>query len=378
MEPSSGQNPATLNDTSIAHGRRFRRTLSRPQVGRLKIEPRRIETLLWRLDPALRAVLLYGPDSGLVRERAETVSRSIVPDLTDPFRVIELSSRAIIADPPLLVDEVAALAFGGGRRVIRVRSAGDETAPSIAAALETAKGDALVVVEAGDLGPRSKLRSLFEASRTAAAIPCYVDDAERLADLIEQRFRQDGIGIAPEALGFLTDHLGGDRMVTRSEVEKLALYAGSGGRIELADAIACVGDSAGLSLDEIAFGVGEGDAGGMLRRLDRAYAEGNSPIAVLRAVARHFQRLHLAAGMVAAGERPEQALAALRPPVFFKQKDAFLLQLKRWPLNRLGTAIERLTEAEIGCKTTGLPDAALCARTLMELARAARREPRSG
>ena len=376
MDPGSGQNPATLNHAPIPEI--LDGAAERPPLPPLKIEPRRVEAFLRRPDPAVRAALVYGPDSGLVRERAEMLARAIVPDLADPFRVAVLSSRAILADPARLVDEVAAIAFGGGRRVIRLRSAGDETAPSIAAVLEDAKGDALVVVEADDLGPRSKLRLLFEASRTAAAIPCYIDDSERLADLIEQRLSQDGIAIAPEALDFLVEHLGSDRMVTRSELEKLTLYAGSGGRIDLADAVACIGDSAGLSLDEIAFAVGDGDAGRMLRGLDRAYAEGNSPVAVLRAVGRHLQRLHLAAGMVASGERAEQAVAALRPPVFFKQKDAFLLQLKRWPLSRLGMAIERLTEAEIGCKTTGIPDAALCARTLMELARAAQRQRRGG
>ena len=339
----------------------------------MKLDPRRVEGLLRQPDPKLRALLVYGPDTGLVRERAELLVRTVVPDPTDPFRVVVMTGRTLASDPARLLDEIDALAFGGGRRVIRIRSAGDEIALLLADAVANAKGDALVVVDADDLGPRSKLRTLFETSANAGAIPCYADEEGQVADLIRRRLRQDGIAIAADALDFLVARLGNDRMVTRSEIDKLALYAGNGGRLELADAIACAGNSADLSLDDIAFAVGDGDSRRALHGLDRAYAEGNSPVAILRGVARHFQRLHLAASMVAGGQRPDQAVGALRPPVFFKLKPPFLAQLRKWPTDRLGTALARLTETEIACKTTGMPDEALCARTLMEIAAAARR-----
>ena len=334
----------------------------------MKVEPRRLEAFLRK--PDVTAVLVYGPDQGLVRERADALARTAVPDLSDPFRVAVLTGRVLSADPARLADEAAAIAFGGGRRVIRVRDTGEEAALVLAPFLQDPKGDALVVIEAGELGPRSRLRTLFEASSAGAALPCYADTPESVAGLIETRLRQDRISIAPDALEFLVAHLGSDRLVTRGEVDKLALYAGPGTRVELADAMACVGDSGSLSLDEIAFAVGDGDVQALMRALDRAYAEGNAAVPILRAVSRHFQRLHLAAGLVEKGQRPDQAIGSLRPPVFFKLRDGFVAQLRRWPLAWLATAIERLTTAEVGCKTTGMPDQALCARTLIEIARA--------
>ena len=62
---------------------------------------------------------------------------------------------------------------------------------------------------------------------------------------------------SPEALAYLAANLGGDRQLTRRELEKLVLYKGdAGGRVELADALACVGDSADLTLDDLAYAVG--------------------------------------------------------------------------------------------------------------------------
>ena len=339
----------------------------------MKIKANRVDAFLRSPDAAVRAVLLYGPDAGLVRERAQALTLTVAGDLSDPFRVAELTGAAIRQDPPTLNDEAAALSLTGGRRVVRVRDAGDEVASVFEDFLTMASGDTLVIVEAGELSPRSKLRRLIEAADNATALPCYMDEGEALGGLIRATLGNDRITVEPDALAFLMANLGSDRMITRHELEKLALYAGEGGRIVLEDAIACVGDSATLSLQDIALAVANGDQAGLERSLTRAYAENLAPVAILRSVARHFQRLHLTAGHVAAGQSPERAVAALRPPVFFKVKGQFVAQLKRWPPIRLGATLELLTQAEISCKTTGIPAEVICARALMSVASGAGR-----
>ena len=72
----------------------------------------------------LRAALVFGPDAGLVQERAEKLLKSVAPDLTDPFNVADLSESVLLSDPARLADEAAAISMMGGRRVVRVRSAG--------------------------------------------------------------------------------------------------------------------------------------------------------------------------------------------------------------------------------------------------------------
>ncbi|HSV30176.1 MAG TPA: DNA polymerase III subunit delta, partial [Candidatus Omnitrophota bacterium] len=96
-------------------------------------------------------------------------------------------------------------------------------------------------------------------------------------------------------------------------------------------------------------------------------------VSVLRTLSRHFQRLHLAAGLMAQGKSVDQAMAALKPPVIFKAADRFKRQLSRWPADRLGRALELLLEAEAECKTTGMPAAESCSRAVMQLCRAAGR-----
>lgn len=352
----------------------------------MKVSASRINGFIRRPDPDVAAVLLFGPDSGLVRERADSLARSVVDDLSDPFRVVELTGAAIKSDPARLADEAAQLSMTGGRRVVRVRDATDGVAQVFESLLDAGRGGNLVVAEAANLGQGSSLRKLFEKAKNAAIIGCYEDGARELEGLIRETLGGHGLVASADAMAFLIDNLGGDRLVTRGELEKLVLYAGgdgdapAGGRpraIALADAEACIGDSAAASLDAVAYAAADGDAAALDRALERAFLEGESPVSALRAVQRHLQRLHWTLGKVERGEPPQTAMKSLKPQVIFKFEPAFRIQLRLWRTDRLAKALELATEAEIDCKSTGLPAAAVCHRALMRIAQAARAVARS-
>ena len=343
----------------------------------MKVSAAQAERFSESPDPKLCAVLAFGPDSGLVRERAERLARSVVADLSDPFRVTEMTGAQLSSDPARLADEMGAIAMTGGRRVVRLRDAADGQAGMLGDLLAAPQGDALLVVEAGDLPPRSALRKLFEQSDIAAALPCYKDDAQSLPAVIRQGLADLGFEVSPDALSFLAARLGADRQLTRRELEKLALYMGraangdngSGGRrVELQDAMACVGDTAALTLDDLVYAVGDSDLAALERVLDRSLLEGLSAIAILRAAANHFHRLHYVSGLVKSGMPAGEAVKRLRPPLFWKVADRFKRQAAAWAPDQLAKALNRLLEAEMACKSSGAPADVLASRALLEIA----------
>lgn len=344
----------------------------------MKVPPRQIAAFLKRPDPSARAILVYGPDTGLVRERAEVLARTVLERLDDPFRVAELVASALADDPARLADEAAAISFTGGRRVVRVREAGDRHTEVFREFFRTTPGEALVVVEAGDLGPRSSLRRLFETAPAGAALPCYADNEATLAGLVRTVLGEHDLTIEADALEHLVRNLGGDRQVSRRELEKLVLYMASEGpnaTVRLADVQACVGDGAAVGLEDVAFAAAGGDAATLDRALSRCFDGGESPVAVLRAAAGHLQRLQLARALHDSGDSVEAALKALKPPVFFKRGPAFKAQLGAWTTAHLAAAIEIITEAELYCKTTGMPAAAICRQALFRISANARAGP---
>jgi DNA polymerase III subunit delta len=337
----------------------------------MRLPPARVASFLRRPDADIRAVLLYGPDAGLVRERAEILARVVCPDLHDPFRLADLAAATLAADPARLADEAAQVALMGGNRVVRVREASDALAPLFARFLIDPKGDALVVVEAGDLPARSALRRAFDEAAAAASIGCYPDSPRDLAAVIRESCTEHHVAVSRDAIEFLVAHLGGDRLLTRAELEKLTLYAGDGGRIGLDDARLAIADSAPLSLDDALLATAEGDAAALDRALGRVFQEGESPVSVIRALLRHLQRLHLLAARVASGGTIDEAIRTARPPIFFRDQDSWRRQLQRWTEARLRPVLDRAAAAEFRMKQTGLPAELICREALLGITGAA-------
>ncbi len=316
----------------------------------------------------LIAALIYGPDQGLVRERANALAKSVVAELSDPFRVIELDGSALESDPALLADEAAALSMTGGRRVVRVRNAGNALADAFERFLDDPKGDALIVVEAGDLAKSAALRRVFSAAANAAAIPCYLDSARDLEDLIRDHLKSRGLSIEPGALDFAVARLGSDRGITRSELEKLALYA-MGEKSVTGDHVAAViGDESELRMEEALDAAGEGDYVRLDNRLSQLWAAGSSPVGVLRQAMSHFQRLLALRIEVDEGATASNTIKQLRPPVHFSREKSLLAQLSRWSVVKLEEALNHLYEGEALLKTTAVPAEAACSRALLSVA----------
>ena len=229
-----------------------------------------------------------------------------------------------------------------------------------------------MVLEASSLVSRSRLRAAVEAAPDAAAIGCYPEEGHALETTIRTTLTAAGVTADPEALAWLTGQLGADRGSTRQEVEKLALYAGPGGRVDLEAAAASVGDLAGLSMDDALFAATIGDVALADRALELAIAEGSSAVGVIRAALMHLQRLHRARLAMDGGISAAEAAKAARPPVFFRRVGAFARALGLWPAAALMSAMAGMAEAERGCKRTGAPDGVICRNAVLALARRAR------
>lgn len=340
----------------------------------MKLTAAQAERFLRRPDPRVGVVLVYGPDEGLARERVEQLVRTVLDDPTDPFRLSDLPADALRSEPGRLADEARALTLTGGRRVVRVRHASDQITPACRSLLGAGPAEALVLIEAGELGPGSSLRRLVEGAPEAAAMPCYPDHGRDLAGLIERTLAEHGLEAEPEARAYLVEHLGADRGVTRSELAKLALYAGTGapaGRLTLDEVAAVIGDSAALSLDDLVDAAAAGDPAELGRCLDRLLGEGQAPVRIVRALANHLVRLQRLALQVERGEPAHKAIDQARPPIHFRRKDRVRAALGRWPAAKAAAALELLIEAELACKTTGRPADLVCRQAALELCRAA-------
>lgn len=339
----------------------------------MKIAAGQVERFLRKPDPKTPVVLIYGPDEGLVRERVDLLIRSVLDDPNDPFRLSDLAADQIKSDPAMLVDEARAFCLMGGRRVVRVRQAGDALRAAAKSLLALETIDALVVIESGDLGRASSLRKQIEAASNAAALPCYRDEGRDLASLIDRLLAERHLRPDAEARTYLIEHLGGDRAVTRTELDKLALFADASPetpRTISFDDVACmIGDSAAVGLDDLAHATTLGDSKGVERCLNRLLGEGQAPVRLIRTLLNHVTRLRRLALLIERGEGVDRAIGQARPPIHFRRKGDVKTALRRWNGQRLQAAQATLIATELACKTTGRPDTLLCRETVFSICR---------
>ena len=344
----------------------------------MKVPAARADRFCAAPDAGVRLVLIYGANEGLVRARAEACVRAVAEDPDDPFRVTSLDPALLRDEPGRLADEAAALSLTGGRRAVRLRGASEAVVPAIRSCLALPAADSLVIAEAGPLTPRSGLRRLCEQEASLAAIPCYDESADGAARLIETFCAERSLRVAPETAGWLAERLGSDRRQIESEIEKLAVYLGDtgpeGAELTAEAAEACIGDATDASADMVARFAAAGDLERLDRALTRAFYGGVQPVTILRAAGRRFSRLHLAVAAHERGASRADAMGALRPPVFARERAAFADEMTRWPSARAGSALGLLTRAERDCKVAGSAPAAICWQALFRVARAARRQ----
>jgi DNA polymerase-3 subunit delta len=333
------------------------------------VSNREVESYLAKPNPGHAIILLFGADVGLVRERADALIKAAVDDVNDPFSLVRLEGDELANEPSRLVDEAMTVPLFGGRRAIRVRAGGRSFASGVDVLLKEPPKDCRIVIEAGELRRDSPLRVMCEKAKTAAAIACYADTTRDLGRLIDDELRLADLRIAPDARAALTELLGGDRLASRNEIRKLALYAHGKGEVVLGDVAAVVTDASNLALDPIIDCAFAGKPAELETVFAKAVASGINPNAIMFAAQRHASQLHKARLAMDEGQPFESAF----PRVHFSRKDVIELALRNQSTERLSQIIIQLGEATLELRRRAQLAEAIAQRVLMSIAVNARR-----
>jgi DNA polymerase-3 subunit delta len=332
-----------------------------------------VDRFIARPYPDWPVVLVFGPDSGLVRERVETLVRASVDDPDDPFSFVRIEGEELSANPARLVEEAHTVPLFGGRRAVLVRAGSRNIAAAVENVVARPSNECRIIIEAGDLRRNAPLRVLCEKAKTAAALPCYVDNDAALGRLIDEELRGASLAIAPDARTALQSLLGADRLASRNEIRKLTLYAAGTGRVEFTDVMAVVSDASGLALDGVIDAAFAGRTADMDGEFAKARAGGSSPAAILSAAIRQVASLHRMRIAIDGGDSAEAVMTRAAPPVHFTRKTLVGDALRNWTAPRLVRAMQQLAEASLDARRHGPLAEAIAQRTLLALAVNARR-----
>lgn len=290
----------------------------------------------------IRAVLIYGPDAGQVDEFCDCAVEKLSIEKDNLFA---LDADGLREKQDALFAESCTPSMFGGRKMVIISDAADSDAKIIADLISHPGLCATVLVCGGDLRAGGGLRSLFENGDNIAALPCYADDARSLATLIRAELSAvNGIQqITPDAMAYMTTHLGGDRGITRGFLHKIILYVGDKQIVELDDVEKCLPDTAAADTDDFLYSLTAGYIQQTMLALDRLLYANTKPNELVRKLDRHFKNLLTA---VVDGHLPR---------LFWKVEDKFKRAMQIWTEPEITAVLIRLNELERQLRTTGMP-----------------------
>ncbi len=312
-------------------------------------------------------VLLYGPDAGLVSERAIRLAQRLAQSEDPPGEIVRVDDADLEQNPDHLSIELLTIPMFGGRKIVRAIAGRRINTAQLKPLVDGPALTGSLIVEAGDLKPTDGLRALFDKSMIGVAIPCYADEARDLSGMIAEVLEAAKLTISPEAQQQLLARLGADRALSRSEVDKLALYAAGKGTIDIDDVEAVVGDAAELAMDRVVNAAALGQAARALVESDRAFAAGENPQSLIAATQRHLTRLHRSRTAIESGRSLDDVIRNMRPPLHFKQRQAFEAQCRQWSARRLDKALSCVAAAAKSARLNASLEAVLAERLLLNV-----------
>jgi DNA polymerase-3 subunit delta len=328
-----------------------------------------------------RIFVVYGPDRGLVAERATAIAGTTGVDLSDGFALIRLDVSDIQSDPGRLVDEVNAFGLFGGEKLIWVRGAANEKQliDGLSHLAAHPPEGSYLLIEAGDLKKGSGLRKVAESERSIACVACYQDDARALNALIDAELAAANLRITPAARELLVESIGGDRIASRNEIQKLILYCMNEELIDEKHVLEIVGDASAVSTDEVVDAVLSGDPDGFLHAVQKVIASKTAVFLVLQGTMKQVQLLEtMRLEMEERQQQAGQVMQTLGRGIHFKRKPIIEKALRNWNSSDLARESARLNSAILQSRQNAALEDNLAIQTLLAtMLQSARRNRRA-
>jgi DNA polymerase-3 subunit delta len=323
----------------------------------MKLGGAQLKRFLEKPDKNIGAALFYGPNASLISESAAALAAWALKGSDDPYALTKLHEDEIKRDSALLSDALCAQSLLGGPTVVLARIDGKAAESAVLAALKDIEAGAprgYLVIEGGDLGGSSALVKAFNDATRAACAAIYEETDSDRADFARRFLAEEKVQLDRDAQDVLAAALPSDRGLARKELEKLAIYAHDLGRpLNQSDLNGLLAEEADGALDVATLAAASGKGAQAMEALSRM--ENLSGVSALRALSRRMLQVHDARSLMDQGMSASDAVGKLRPPVFWKERDAVAGLARAWTAKKLNAAFDALWHAERRAKNSGMP-----------------------
>lgn len=172
--------------------------------------------------------------------------------------------------------------------------------------------------------------------------------ARQMPAVLVAEARQLGFRLDPAAARMLVERMGASPLRLRNELERLALWAGEGGEVNVSDLEEMVADTSETAVWSLSDALIDGDAAAALRIGERLIGQGENVTGLIYGLASRLRSACAAAARLQEGIPPKQVEGSLKMHPYAARQ--LVARLGDTDLESLRLATETLADLELWCR----------------------------
>ncbi len=207
-----------------------------------------------------------------------------------------------------------------------------------------------IIINAGILETRSKLRSLFEKNKDLICIPTYPDNNETLSKLSASFFKKENLQISYQNINIIVEKCNGDRNNLNNELEKIKNYSFNKKKISSFEIFKLINLSENYALSELIDNCLAKNNSKIIKILSENNYNPEDSIMIIRTFLSKAKRILKLAIQLEQNNDINKTINAAKPPIFWKDKEIIKKQLSKWKPEKIKDLINNLNDIELEIK----------------------------
>jgi DNA polymerase-3 subunit delta len=289
--------------------------------------------------------LFYGPNTGLIEE---TINKLFKPIFSK--NIISYDETELLNNIHTFKEMIFNKSFFDNEKFIIINRASNKVLDVIEELIESKITDLKIIIKAGVLEKKSKLRSYFEKSKSVVITPFYEDNYQSLLLIVQNIFRKRKINVSNEIINLIIERSKRDRINLISELDKILSYSKINNKIRLDDVIKLTNLSENYSISELVDQNLSKNKKKTINILNENNLNTEENILILRTFLNKLKKLKNLKINLEKNKNIEQVLSSSRPPIFWKDKEIVKQQLNSLSLNEIKYLINKVNNLELKIK----------------------------
>ena len=286
--------------------------------------------------------LFYGENEGYKNEAIEKIF-----NINISKNIYRYEEKEILDNFESFFESIQSKSFFEKEKLILISRVTDKIKNIIEEIIEKNIEDIKIILNAGLLEKKSKLRSLFEKNKNTICVPFYADSNQTLSKIINNFFREKKITVSQEKINLLIDRCRGNRQNLKNELDKINSFVENKKNINIDQIMKLTNLAENYNVSELIDSYLASNFKKTINILNENNFSIEDCMLITRPLLLNTKRLYKLLLEINNNKTIEEAISSFKPPIFWKDKEIVKQQINNWSLSRTENLIYKTNELEL-------------------------------